>query len=227
MSRTPDTESLPHIRNMSTWSARVAARDQRRPEGFISPCLLTASTVIPSGPGWQFEVKHDGFRMCARVDAGRPRIWSRNGLAWTKAMSGITAGLEQIGRDVVFDGEAVCQLEDGRSDFHALPSDKGCAVAVLSAFDLLMLDGEDLRPLPLELRRERLAGLIADRRPLGIAFSEHHDGDGEALFAAACRMGLEGVVAKRKGTRYSSGRCRHWLKIKNPDWTRPGGETRR
>ncbi|MBM0206882.1 hypothetical protein JNW90_30685, partial [Micromonospora sp. STR1s_5] len=80
---------------MSTWSARVATRDQRRPEGFIAPCLLTASDIVPTGPGWQFEVKHDGFRMCARVDDGRVRIWSRNGLSWTKAMSGISTALSE------------------------------------------------------------------------------------------------------------------------------------
>jgi bifunctional non-homologous end joining protein LigD len=84
-------------------------------------------------------------------------------------------------------------------------------------------EGEDLRPLPVEVRRERLAGLIGARRPTGIAFSDHHDSDGAELFAAACRMNLEGIVAKRKGTRYTSGRCRHWLKIKNPEWLRTSG----
>jgi bifunctional non-homologous end joining protein LigD len=83
-----------------------------------------------------------------------------------------------------------------------------------------MAGGEDLRPLPLEVRRERLQNLISQRKPAGIPFSEHAENDGEALFAAACRMNLEGIVAKRKGTRYSSGRCRHWLKIKNSGWVR-------
>jgi bifunctional non-homologous end joining protein LigD len=219
MSRTPESESLPHIRNMSTWSARVAARDQRRPEGFIAPCLLTASDIVPTGPGWIYEVKHDGFRLCARADAGRPRIWTRPGNNRTRDFAAVAAGLAQLG-DVVLDGEAVCQRDDGHSDFHALRSADGCGRATLWAFDLLMVGGEDLRPLPVEVRRERLQNLISQRQPAGIAFSEHAENDGEALFAAACRMNLEGIVAKRKGSRYTSGRCRHWLKIKNPDWAR-------
>jgi bifunctional non-homologous end joining protein LigD len=211
---------------MSTWSARVAARDQRRPEGFVAPCLLTTSDVVPSGPGWLFEVKHDGFRLCARADAGRPRIWTRPGNNRTRDFAAIAAGLAELG-SVVMDGEAVCKREDGCSDFHALRSSDGCARATLRAFDLLMHDGEDLRPLPVEVRRERLQNLISLRRPTGIAFSEHAENDGEALFAAARRMNLEGIVAKRKGTRYTSGRCRYWLKIKNPDWVRVGAEMRR
>jgi ATP-dependent DNA ligase len=211
---------------MSTWSARVAARDQRRPEGFIAPCLLTASDMVPAGPGWLFEVKHDGFRLCARADAGRARIWTRPGNNRTRDFAAIAAGLAQLG-DVILDGEAVCQRGDGHSDFHALRSADGCARATLWAFDMLMVGGEDLRPLPLEVRRERLQNLITLREPAGIAFSEHAENDGEALFAAARRLNLEGIVAKRKGTRYTSGRCRHWLKIKNPGWVRAGAEMRR
>ena len=155
------------------------------------------------------------------MDDGRPRIWSRHGLNWTRAFCGIADGLRAIGRDVVIDGEAVCQLEDGRSDFHALAWPDGCARAVLFAFDLLAVGGEDLRGLPLEIRRERLAALLADAKPDGVAFSDGQDEEGEALFAAACRLGLEGVVAKRKGRPYVSGRCRSWLKIKNPRFERP------
>ena len=121
---------------------------------------------------------------------------------------------------MVLDGEAVCQLPNGDSDFHALRGEEGCARAVLWAFDLLALDGEDLRPMPLEIRRERLRGLLLGAQPAGIAFSDHVDQQGEKLFRHACLMGLEGMVAKRKGTRYTSGRCRHWLKIKNPGWVR-------
>jgi bifunctional non-homologous end joining protein LigD len=200
---------------MSTWSARVSARDQLRPEGFIAPCLLTASTTIPIGPGWQFEVKHDGHRIIARAEGGAPRLWSRPGRNWTKAFPSIAAGLAGLG-NVVLDGEAVCQVEDGLSDFHALRSSDGCARATLWAFDLLVLDGEDLRDKPLEHRRDRLQGLLARHKPQAIEFSDHATGNGEKMFEAACRMNLEGIVAKRIGTRYTSGRCRHWLKIKNP-----------
>jgi bifunctional non-homologous end joining protein LigD len=204
---------------MSSWRSRIAARDGC-PAGFIPPCLLTASATVPRGPDWTYEVKHDGFRLCARADDGRPRIWTRPGNNRTAEFAAIAAGLAEIG-SVVIDGEAVCQLPDGQSDFHALRSRGGCARATLWAFDLLMIDGEDIRALPIEARRDRLRRLIGDAKPAGIAFSDHHDRDGEDLFAAACRMGLEGIVAKRKGTRYSSGRCRHWVKIKNPAFVRP------
>ncbi len=123
---------------MSTWSSRTRlARDLRRPHGFIKPCLLTIADRIPNGPEWQFEIKHDGYRMIARVDDGRVRIWSRHGLSWTKAFPSIADRLRAFGRDLVIDGEAVCQLEDGSSDFHALAGEEGCARAVLWAFDLL------------------------------------------------------------------------------------------
>jgi bifunctional non-homologous end joining protein LigD len=79
----------------------------------------------------------------------------------------------------------------------------------------LALDGQDLRARPLEERRELLQRLLRDASAVGIEFSDHATGDGERMFHAACRMGLEGIVAKRRDSRYSSGRSRHWLKIKN------------
>jgi bifunctional non-homologous end joining protein LigD len=202
---------------MSSWGDGVLARDRRRPDGFIKPCLLSTATSIPTGPEWQFEVKPDGYRMIVHIDQGRVRMWSRNGLDWTKAFPGIVAGLENLHRSAVIDGEVVCQREDVSSDFHALKGPEGCARAVLWAFDLLMLDGEDVRSLPLQVRRERLAKLITDSKPEGVALSEHPDGNGQALFDAACRLGPEGIVAKREGSRYASGRTRHWFKIKNPN----------
>src|SRR3954471_2995289 len=176
---------------MSTWSARTRlARDRRRPEGFVEPMLATPVQSVPTGTEWQFEVKHDGYRMIARTENGKARIWSRWGLNWTASFPSVAKSLRGLGRSAVIDGEAVCQFEDGHSDFHALASDDGCAKAVLWAFDLLMIDGEDIRASPLEVRRERLLGLLEATAPEGIVFSEHQDGDGEALYAAACRMGL-------------------------------------
>src|SRR4051794_22568428 len=205
----PDYQSraLPvYKRGMSTWSARTRlARDRRRPEGFAAPMLATPALKVPTGAEWQFEVKHDGYRMIARAD-GKPKIWSRWGLDWTPSFPSIAGSLDEIHRPCLIDGEAVCQFEDGHSDFHALAGDDGCAKAILWAFDLLMLDGQDLRPLALEVRREKLFRLLDDTRPQWVVFSEHHDGEGEALYRAACAAGLEGIVAKRKGSRYASGR---------------------
>src|SRR3954469_3139188 len=141
---------------MSTWSARRLARDRRRPEGFVEPMLATPVQRVPTGSEWQFEVKHDGYRMIARAENGKARIWSRWGLNWTASFPSVAESLRSLGRAVVIDGEAVCQFEDGNSNFHALASDYGCAKAVLWAFDLLMIDGEDIRSSPLEERRARL-----------------------------------------------------------------------
>ena len=109
--------------------------------------------------------------------------------------------------------------EDGHSDFHALQSLKRCRDAQLIAFDLLMLEGEDLRPRQLIERRARLAKLL----PAGSAtlrFSEGIEGDGPAFFRHACALGLEGIVSKRKASAYRSGQSDRWLKIKNPNFVR-------
>jgi bifunctional non-homologous end joining protein LigD len=115
---------------------------------------------------------------------------------------------------VILDGEAVAHCPEGMPDFHGLLGD-GAASACLYAFDLLAVEGEDMRRLPLEARRERLADLLADASP-ALKLSEHLDGDG----ALICRLGLEGLVAKRKGSAYRSGRCASWLKVKNPSYVR-------
>jgi len=119
---------------------------------------------------------------------------------------------------VILDGEAVAHCPEGLPDFHGLLGD-GAASACLYAFDLLAVEGEDMRRLPLEARRERLADLLADAGP-ALKLSEHLDGDGALIFAHACRLGLEGLVAKRKGSAYRSGRCASWVKVRNPGYTR-------
>jgi bifunctional non-homologous end joining protein LigD len=119
---------------------------------------------------------------------------------------------------VILDGEAVAHCAEGLPDFHGLLGD-GAASACFYAFDLLAVEGEDLRRLPLEARRERLADLLADAGP-ALRLSEHLDGDGALIFAHACRLGLEALVAKRKGSAYRSGRCASWVKVRNPAYER-------
>jgi len=121
----------------------------------------------------------------------------------------------------VIDGEAVCLREDGRPDFDALRSRRACQDARLIAFDLLALNGEDLRRKPLRERRARLAALLGEA-PDALWFSGHVAGaDGEALFRHACAMSLEGIVSKRIGASYRSGPHSAWRKIKNPTYVRP------
>ena len=117
-------------------------------------------------------------------------------------------------RSIVIDGEAVVCGKDGKSDFDQLHSGAHDAAVFLFAFDLIELDGEDIRPVPLEQRKGKLEKLLA--RSNGIQFSEHLAGDGATIFAHACKLGLEGIVSKRRDLPYRSGRCRDWIKVKNP-----------
>ena len=114
------------------------------------------------------------------------------------------------------DGEAVWAGEDGKSDFDKLHSRAHDQQVFLYAFDLLELNGEDYRNHPLEKRKAKLEKLLARTRQ-GMRFSEHLDEDGETIFQHACKMGLEGIVSKRRDFPYRSGRCKSWVKVKNPN----------
>src|SRR4051812_23081807 len=195
------------------------ARDRRSPPGFIRPSQPTLSNKVPTGPEWIHELKHDGFRILARKDGGSVRVWSRQGRSWTRELAAITAAVRALPvSQIVLDGEAVAHGPDGLPDFSRLLSGEGYADACFFAFDVLMLGGDDLRPLPLSIRRNMLAELRLDG---ALQFSEHMQGpDGEAMFRHACAMGLEGIISKRADKPYRSGRQRSWLKIKNPAYER-------
>jgi bifunctional non-homologous end joining protein LigD len=124
-------------------------------------------------------------------------------------------------RSFTLDGEAVVCGQDGVAVFHALHRRGTVTEAMLYAFDLLELDGEDLRSLPLVDRKKRLARLLSGRR-LGIVLSDHTDKDGTVIFRHACRIGREGIVSKRLTAPYRSGPSKDWLKVKNPDRYDPG-----
>ena len=174
----------------------------------------------PSGPHWVHEIKHDGYRIIARKDRERVRLWSRHGLSWTAAFPLIVEALRAMPAEcVVLDGEAVLECEDARHDFHGLRT-KAAKNACLFAFDLLALDGADLRPAPLEERRKRLAALLAGAHP-GLRLSEALEGDGALILRHACVLGLEGIVSKRRDAPYRSGRSRTWLKVKCEHYHRP------
>jgi bifunctional non-homologous end joining protein LigD len=189
------------------------------PSSFIKPCEPIVSRKVPTGAAWIYEIKHDGFRFMLRKMAGDIRARSRTGKDWTDAVPGIVEAVRTLpAESVLIDGECVVCDDRGITDFAALRTAmaKGMAPhAVLYAFDLLELDGEDLRSLPWEDRRSRLVVLTKAAMP-AIVLSEHADGDGEALFRKACEMGLEGLVAKRRQSRYRSGPSKDWIKIKNP-----------
>jgi bifunctional non-homologous end joining protein LigD len=165
------------------------------------------------------EIKHDGYRLIARKDAGRVNLWSRYATDYSDTFSRTAEAVRALPVDrVVLDGEAVVFRPDGHSDFVALRTNRGAAQASLVTFDLLQFEGEDWRKLPLEVRRAQQDSLVAGID--GLTFSEALDADGAVVFAHACKLGLEGIISKRLGGLYASGRCRNWLKVKNPDFER-------
>ena len=193
----------------------------RHPTGFIEPCRPTNSHAVPCGPQWAYEIKHDGYRFICRRDGDRLQVFSRRGHHWTDRVPLIAEALMALRvRSVTIDGEGVVCGSDGLSDFDLLRAAvgrKGSKDAFLFAFDLLELDGSDLRREPWETRRATLASLLR-KSCRGIRLCEHiYADDGEAVFHHACRMGLEGIIAKRRDRPYRSGRSPDWIKVKNPD----------
>jgi bifunctional non-homologous end joining protein LigD len=154
-----------------------------------------------AGQDWLHEIKHDGFRILARKQGERVQIWSRLGADFTYRFPAIAEAIRALACDsALIDGEAVALRKDGRSDFVALLTKRGGAQASFVAFDLLRLDGDDLRQRALEKRREALMRLVAKRRSDAILFSEALAEEGAVVFAKACELGLEGIVSKRAGS---------------------------
>ena len=181
------------------------------------PCLPSRGTKVPAGPDWIHEVKHDGYRMVVQREGKRVRLFTRNGHDWTERYPLIVeAALRNRTGSFVVDGEAVLLGVDGASDFDALHSRKHDDEVQLYAFDILALDGEDLRKLPLSMRKTNLQRLLA-RRPEGIFLDGFEQGEiGSDLFRKACEFGLEGIVSKHKDRAYRAGVSPNWVKVKNP-----------
>jgi bifunctional non-homologous end joining protein LigD len=179
--------------------------------------LPTKADKVPVGPDWIHEIKYDGFRMLVIRDQDRVRLISRGGHDWADRFPLIvSAALKLPETHFVIDGEVVVLRPDGVSDFDALASRKHDKRAQLYGFDLLACDGKDIRALPLSMRKVALVQLLSD--PVdGIFIAEYEQGDiGDVLFRVACNRGLEGIVSKHLDRSYGAGRCRHWIKIKNP-----------
>jgi bifunctional non-homologous end joining protein LigD len=161
------------------------------------------------------EIKHDGYRLIARKQVGRVRLFTRRGYDWTDRYPRIVEAVAALrASSATIDGEAVCCDESGLSVFDDLHSRQHDDRVLLYAFDLLEVDGEDLRPQPLRARKARLERLLANA-PAGIHYNEHVEGDGQAVFEHACKLGLEGIVSKYRKHPYRSGRSKTWLKVKN------------
>ena len=194
----------------------MLSRTRLPSSGFIEPCLPSPADRPPSGPDWVHEIKHDGYRLMARRDPIGIRLLTRNGHDWSPRYPIIVEAVDRLKvRSRLIDGEAVACDKNGLAVFERLRRKPTGKHVFLYAFDLLELDGQDLRREPIETRKATLASLLRGSLR-GLRLNEHLAHDGESVFRHACKMGLEGIVSKRLGSRYRSGRSKDWLKFKNP-----------
>lgn len=179
-------------------------------------CLPTPGKSVPAGAEWFHEIKFDGFRIRLERDGKSVRLITRGGHDWTTRYPWIVESARKNRQErFVIDGEAVILGIEGISDFNALRSGKRNAEVQLCAFDVLAFEGEDLRSLPLSMRKANLERLLRGR-PDGIFVNPFETGAiGPDLFRAACTMGLEGIVSKRSDRPYRGGRSKDWIKVKN------------
>jgi len=182
----------------------------------FEPCLPRPAKQAPTGPGWIHEIKHDGFRILARRDAKGVRLFTRNGYNFAPRFPRIAEAIESLSvQSCIIDGEAIVVDRNGLSVFDLIRYRQNDHAAVLCAFDLIELDGEDLRRSLFEHHKRALAKLLP-RRTDGIVLNVHYEGDGAAIYKAACTLGCEGIVSKRLGSPNRAGRSVHWVNVKNP-----------
>jgi len=183
--------------------------------GFIKPQLATLKARAPQGEQWIHEIKYDGYRVQVHLNSGRKKVFTRNGLDWTKRFTEIAGALAVPGQAII-DGEVVV-VHEGRTNFSELQAELAAGRQgrlVYYAFDLLWRDG-DLRKVPQVERKQRLLDLIGENGiELPVLYSEHLTGDGQEMFEHAAKLGWEGIVSKRAEAPYRSERTEAWQKIK-------------
>ena len=181
--------------------------------GFIAPALATSIAKVPSGERWIHEIKFDGYRVQVHIANENVRIFTRNGHDWTNRFAKIAADAWHLNaKSAIIDGEVIVPAADGVSDFSVLQNElRGQSnKLVMYAFDLLYLNGYDMRKAPLFKRKAALRALIAKS---DIVLSESFETDGATMLKQACNMGLEGVVSKVRDAKYNSGRINEWVKV--------------
>lgn len=185
---------------------------------FVEPMLATLVSSAPTGEKWLHEIKFDGYRLLAHIEAGRVKLLTRSGLDWTKKFGkGVLAALQDLPMgSAIIDGELVVETASGATDFSALQADLSADRTdrfVFYVFDLLHLDGYDLRSLPLIERKNLLEKLVPQDSGI-IRFSGHLDESGAMVLQHACRLSLEGIVSKLRDAPYRPGRGKSWVKSK-------------
>jgi bifunctional non-homologous end joining protein LigD len=184
---------------------------------FIKPALPMTAESPPCGPEWVHEIKRDGYRMMARRDSAGIRLLTRNGYDWGQKYPLIVEAVNHLRvRSCLIDGEAVCCNQGGLAVYEKMRRQQEGGRAFLYAFDLLEVDGKDMRREPFEVRKATLSSVLRRQGRPGLRINEHLDYPGDLVFRHACKMGLEGIVSKRLGSYYRSGRTRDWLRFKNP-----------
>lgn len=184
----------------------------------LSPQLATLAKTAPAGPEWSVEAKFDGYRILARVEQGRARLFTRNGHDWTAKLGSLATAVEALGiRSAWLDGEIVVLDPHGGQDFNLLQNaidSSGNEDIVYFIFDVPYLGGYDLRAVALASRRALLKTLFETQGGERVRLSEDFPSDPEHVLQAACRLRLEGVIAKRRDSPYVSARSDTWLKLK-------------
>jgi len=181
---------------------------------FIKPQLATLKSKGPTGPRWLHEIKYDGYRIQVHLNKGKTKVFTRNGLDWSKRFSVIAGALDLPGQAII-DGEVVV-IKDGRTNFSDLQAELAAGrqdKLVLYAFDLLYLNGLDMR-LARQIDRKRALASLLQEIEAPVLYSEHLVGDGQKMFEHAAKLNWEGIVSKDADAPYRSERNEAWLKIK-------------
>lgn len=210
----------------SSKTGKIAKKKAAVPKGakkgelpdFVAPQLATLKAQAPTGNGWLHEIKFDGYRLQARRENGKITLKTRSGLDWTERFGKeVPEALAALSAEVlIIDGELVVEGAGGASDFSALQEDLSAGRSdrfVFYAFDILYLDGKDLRSAALVDRKAALEKLLSGAPPV-LRYSEHFEEDGDMVLRHACRLSLEGVISKRASGKYVSGRSKDWIKSK-------------
>jgi bifunctional non-homologous end joining protein LigD len=215
-SATKKTASRRSARGVRQLSVPAGAPKEKLPK-FIAPELALQATTPPSGTGWVHELKLDGYRLQARKDGDKVQLLTRTGLDWTHRMKTIASLVEDLPVETAtLDGEVVVLAHDGKTSFADLQAafQEGVKKPLsYFAFDLLHLNGHNLRGLPLVERKALLATLLEGSGEF-LRLSEHIETSGVVMFKKACELHVEGIISKRAASKYSSGRSSDWLKLK-------------
>jgi len=185
----------------------------------LAPQLASLASAAPTSDAWSWEIKFDGYRLMARIEDGKVRLITRGGHDWSSKMPALVKALQSLRLESAWlDGEIVAMGSNGAPDFHALQNafDRSRTETIdYFLFDLPYLEGHDLRATPLLQRRQLLKQLIDEHPHEHLRFSADFDADATSILESARRLGLEGVIAKRKDAPYESRRTETWLKLKN------------